>query len=307
MTWPVPPAVPILPMIARMRSLAVHPNGRPPSTVTRIAFAGAWISVWVASTCSTSDVPMPKARAPNAPWVAVWLSPHTMVVPGRVKPCSGPMMWTMPFARVLEMEEIDPELLAVADQGVDLELGVLADRFAAVGGDVVVDDRDGGVGATHLASGLPQPLVGLRRGHFVGEVAVDVEQTGAVLFGRDDVAVPDFLEQGPWLRHPQAPGTAAGCRASGFGRSPRSPWTTPGAGRGAITARGNYRRGQPRHAAPRWRTAYPDWCRRGAPRIGENVLRAPRPPSPRCGCGPRSRAGRRRSCRRRSCRSGPRW
>ena len=41
MTWPVPPAVPILPMIARMRSFAVQPNGRSPPTVTRIAFAGA--------------------------------------------------------------------------------------------------------------------------------------------------------------------------------------------------------------------------------------------------------------------------
>ena len=70
-TWPVPPAVPILPMIARIISLAVQPNGRSPSTVTRMALAGAWISVWVASTCSTSDVPMPKAKAPNAPCVAV--------------------------------------------------------------------------------------------------------------------------------------------------------------------------------------------------------------------------------------------
>ena len=97
MTWPVPPAVPSFPMIARIRSFAVHPNGRSPLTVMRIAFAGAWMRVWVASTCSTSDVPMPNARAPNAPWVAVWLSPHTMVVPGRVKPCSGPMMWTIPL------------------------------------------------------------------------------------------------------------------------------------------------------------------------------------------------------------------
>ena len=53
-------------------------------------------SVWVASTCSTSEVPMPKASAPKAPWVEVWLSPQTIVIPGRVKPCSGPMMWTMP-------------------------------------------------------------------------------------------------------------------------------------------------------------------------------------------------------------------
>ena len=35
-------------------------------------------------------------QAPNAPWVAVWLSPHTTVMPGRVQPCSGPTMCTMP-------------------------------------------------------------------------------------------------------------------------------------------------------------------------------------------------------------------
>ena len=40
---------------------------------------------------------MPKASAPKAPWVEVWLSPQTMVMPGWVRPCSGPMMWTMPW------------------------------------------------------------------------------------------------------------------------------------------------------------------------------------------------------------------
>ncbi len=59
-------------------------------------FALVWIRVWVASTCSTSEVPMPCASAPKAPWVEVWLSPQTIVVPGSVKPCSGPMMCTMP-------------------------------------------------------------------------------------------------------------------------------------------------------------------------------------------------------------------
>ena len=39
---------------------------------------------------------MPKASAPKAPCVEVWLSPHTMVMPGWVRPSSGPMMWTMP-------------------------------------------------------------------------------------------------------------------------------------------------------------------------------------------------------------------
>jgi hypothetical protein len=46
----------------------------------------------VASTCSTSLVPIPKANAPNAPCVAVWESPHTVTHPGRVNPCSGPTM-----------------------------------------------------------------------------------------------------------------------------------------------------------------------------------------------------------------------
>ena len=97
MTWPVPPAVPISPMMARIRSLAPTPKGRSPSTVMRMFLAGFCTRVWVASTCSTSEVPMPNASAPKAPWVAVWESPQTMVMPGRVKPCSGPMMWTMPW------------------------------------------------------------------------------------------------------------------------------------------------------------------------------------------------------------------
>ena len=54
-------------------------------------------SVWVARTISTSLVPIPNASAPNAPWVAVCESPHTIVMPGWVSPSSGPMTWTMPW------------------------------------------------------------------------------------------------------------------------------------------------------------------------------------------------------------------
>ena len=97
MTWPMPPPVPIAPMIVSATSLAVTPGGSVPSTVTAIVFGRTWGSVCVARTCSTSLVPMPKARAPKAPWVEVWLSPQTMVMPGCVHPCSGPMMWTIPW------------------------------------------------------------------------------------------------------------------------------------------------------------------------------------------------------------------
>ena len=97
MTEPMPPPVPMRSMIASTMSFAVTPGGGIPSTVIAIVPGVRWGSVWVASTCSTSLVPMPNASAPNAPWVEVWLSPQTIVIPGWVRPCSGPMMWTMPW------------------------------------------------------------------------------------------------------------------------------------------------------------------------------------------------------------------
>jgi hypothetical protein len=39
---------------------------------------------------------MPKATAPNAPCVDVWLSPQAIVIPGCVRPSSGPITCTMP-------------------------------------------------------------------------------------------------------------------------------------------------------------------------------------------------------------------
>ncbi len=95
-TWPTPPPVPMRLMIPRITSLALHPAASEPSTVIAIVLAGAWGSVWVARTCSTSLVPIPNASAPNAPWVEVCESPQTIVSPGCVYPISGPMTWTMP-------------------------------------------------------------------------------------------------------------------------------------------------------------------------------------------------------------------
>ena len=48
-------------------------------------------------------VPMPKASAPNAPCVLVWLSPQTMVLPGWVAPSSGPITCTMPRLSLVEV------------------------------------------------------------------------------------------------------------------------------------------------------------------------------------------------------------
>ena len=95
-TCPRPPPVPTLAISARIRSLAVTPGTSAPVTVTAIVFGRACVSVWVASTCSTSLVPIPNASAPNAPCVAVCESPHTIVMPGWVRPSCGPITCTMP-------------------------------------------------------------------------------------------------------------------------------------------------------------------------------------------------------------------
>ena len=79
-----------------MRSLGETPKPSFPSTLISSVLDGFIIRVWVARTCSTSLVPIPKASAPSAPCAAVWLSPQTIVVPGRVNPCSGPITWTIP-------------------------------------------------------------------------------------------------------------------------------------------------------------------------------------------------------------------
>ena len=97
MVQPVPPAVPMWPMMASTTSLAVTPRPSVPSTFTSMFFAFFASSVCVASTCSTSLVPMPCARAPKAPWVEVCESPQTTVMPGKVAPFSGPITCTMPW------------------------------------------------------------------------------------------------------------------------------------------------------------------------------------------------------------------
>ena len=96
MTYPVAPAVPIFPMSPRIMSLGVTPGDGAPSNRTSIVLGRERTRHCVASTCSTSLVPIPNASAPKAPCVEVWESPHAMSIPGWVSPSSGPMTCTIP-------------------------------------------------------------------------------------------------------------------------------------------------------------------------------------------------------------------
>ena len=56
---------------------------------------------------------MPNAMAPMAPCVEVWLSPHAMVMPGWVRPSSGPITCTMPCRPLVEIEQRQAEVLVL--------------------------------------------------------------------------------------------------------------------------------------------------------------------------------------------------
>ncbi len=209
MIEPMPPPVPTLPMMASTTSFAVVPSGSTPSTVTAIVPGRTWGSVCVASTCSTSLVPMPNASGPERRrgWRCGCRRTRS-VMPGRVRPCSGPITWTMPWPGVAHAVEcVMPELGAVRREHLEL-LGRdgVGDRLVDVlGRDVVVRGGHGEVGPAdargRTGAGRRTPA-GWR--DLVDEVEVDVEQVGLVAAGVDDVAVPHLLAQGleaacrPW-------------------------------------------------------------------------------------------------------------
>ncbi len=102
------------------------------------------------------------------------------------------------LAGVAHREVHDAELGGVGPERLDLfAADRIGDRLVDVGGgDVVVLGRDGEVGASNRATGEAQAVEGLRRGHLVDQVEVDVEQVGFSRRRIDDVAVPDLLCQG---------------------------------------------------------------------------------------------------------------
>ena len=197
MTWPVPPAVPISPMMARMMSFAVTPAGSCPSTVTRMFFAFFWISVCVASTCSTSrgaDAVGERAERAMGRGVAV-AADDRRARQGEALLRPDDVDDALPLIELVEI--FDAELARVLGQRLDLRRGFrIVDAVRAVGGGhVVVDDGQRLLRRADLAARHAQALEGLRAGHLVHEVAVDVEQARAVRLRVDDVVVPDLVVQ----------------------------------------------------------------------------------------------------------------
>ena len=99
---------------------------------------------------------------------------------------------------------------------------------AAVGGrDVVVDDGERALRVADLAAGHAQAFEGLRAGHFVHEVAVDIDERRPVTIVGDQVVVPDLVVEGTRRAHfVWVSGESGSCgvvvRASGAGQDNRA-------------------------------------------------------------------------------------
>ena len=148
------------------------PKPSSPSTRISSVFDGVISSVWVARTCSTSLVPMPKASAPSAPCAAVWLSPQTSGRAGQGEALLGP-------------DDVDDALLGArarrnrgrrtrrrcsSSAASCVALAGIVDRQSvrrwpstrAGRRQIVIGDRERQVGPAHLAAGGAQAFERLR-------------------------------------------------------------------------------------------------------------------------------------------------
>jgi len=96
------------------------------------------------------------------------------------------------LAHIAHLEFGNPEIGAVVIQGFHLQTrNRVGDTLTAIGGGyVVVGHCEVGFDAPRLAPSQAQPLEGLRAGHFMQQVAVDVKQRGAILFGMHHMGLP---------------------------------------------------------------------------------------------------------------------
>ena len=148
---------------------------------------------------------MPKAIAPKAPCVEVCESPHTIVMPGWVRPSCGPMMCTMPCSTSPSGCERTPNssaLLRSVSTWV-LETGSAIGLSQSSVGTLWSSVARVRSGRRTVPSAEPQALEGLGRGDLVDQVEVDEEEVGLTLGAADDVLVPDFFRQRP--THTQIP------------------------------------------------------------------------------------------------------
>ncbi len=102
------------------------------------------------------------------------------------------------LAYVIHLEFGDPKLGAIAVQRFDLQArDRIGDTLATIGGGYIVVGR-GQIGRAtpHIATGQSQPLEGLRRGDFMHQLTIYVDETTTVFAATHHMGVPQFVVKG---------------------------------------------------------------------------------------------------------------
>jgi hypothetical protein len=116
------------------------------------------------------------------------------------------------LALVELMEILDAKILGVLCEGFYLNAAFFfGNAMASVGGGyVVVNDGKGTFRVAHLAARQAQAFKGLGAGDFMDQMAVDIEQAGAIVCLMDQMIVPDFVVECAWLGHGKSQNSVSG-------------------------------------------------------------------------------------------------
>ena len=139
---------------------------------------------------------MPKASEPKAPCVEVCgITAHDGGA-GQGEALLGADDMHDALADVVHAEILDAEIGRVLLQGLDLNAALLVvDTLRAVGGGhIMVGDREGRFPMPDRAARRAESFESLRTGYLMDEVAVDIEEAGAVLLSINQMSVPDLVE-----------------------------------------------------------------------------------------------------------------
>ena len=163
-TWPVPPAVPVSPMIDRMMSFAVTPAGNFPSTVTRIILGLALDQrLGCEHVLDFRRADAMGERAERAVGRGVAVAAHDRHA-GQGEALLGPDHVNDALALVELVEIFDAEIARVLGELLDLDgrFRILDPMRAIRGRHVVIHDRQCLAGLAHLAARQAKALEGLR-------------------------------------------------------------------------------------------------------------------------------------------------
>ena len=164
-------------------------RARPRSRIRIVCGSPLHAGIWVASTCSTSLVPIPNASAPNAPCVAVCESPHTIVIPGWVTPELGAdhvhdalaAIEPSEYTGIPNSAQLRSSVCHLHARQLVADPGRPACRRWATLWSAVASVRSGRLTRRPASA---QPVERLRAGHLVHQVQVDVEQAAPHRRGR---------------------------------------------------------------------------------------------------------------------------